>query len=150
MSVSLSFLYISAIFHRNGLKFCMDDSLDGTFYSKKQLHKSCWKCNFEDFLFYDFFSWNTSFSHKWHFFRIVLQKLAIFGKRGHFRAKSHFIRVVENAILNIFYFIIFFLDAFCRHKWHLKMTSLGHFPEWSFKNWPFLAKGGISEQKVTS
>ena len=23
------------------------------------------------------------------------------------------------------------------------MTSLGHFSEWSLKNWPFVAKGGI-------
>ena len=29
-----------------------------------------------------------------------------------------------------------------------KMTILGHFSEWSFKNWPFLAKGGVLEQKV--
>ena len=71
-------------------------SRKGTFYSKKSLHKSCWKCNFEDFLFYDFFSWDTSFSH----------------------------------------------------KWHLKMTNLGHFSEWSFKKWPFVAKGGILERQV--
>ena len=28
------------------------------------------------------------------------------------------------------------------------MTILGHFSEWSFKNWPFLAKGGVLEQKA--
>ena len=33
---------------------------------------------------------------------------AIFGKRGRFRAKSHEIKVVGNAILKTFYFITFF------------------------------------------
>ena len=32
--------------------------------TKRSLHKSCRKCNFEDFLFYDFFSQDASFSHK--------------------------------------------------------------------------------------
>ena len=42
------------------------------------------------------------------FFRMFPQKLAILSKRGHFRAKSHIIKVVENAILNISDFITFF------------------------------------------
>ena len=42
------------------------------------------------------------------FFRMVPQKLAICGKTGHFRAKNHFIKVVGNAILKIFYFITFY------------------------------------------
>ena len=42
------------------------------------------------------------------FFRMVLQKLAFSGKRGRFRAKSHEIKVVGNAILKTFYFITFF------------------------------------------
>ena len=93
-------------------------SRKGTFYSKKSLHKSCWKCNFEDFLFYDFFSWDTSFSHKWQlnitdqfgaFFKMVPQKLVICGKRRHFRAKGSFTKVVGNAILKNFYFMTFFL-----------------------------------------
>ena len=29
-----------------------------------------------------------------------------------------------------------------------KMTILGHFSEWSFKNWQFVAKGGILERQV--
>ena len=38
------------------------------------------------------------------FFRMVLEKLAICGKKGRFRAKEHFIKVVGNAILKTFYF----------------------------------------------
>ena len=34
------------------------------------------------------------------FFKMVLEKLAICGKRGRFRAKHHEIKVVGNAILN--------------------------------------------------
>ena len=42
------------------------------------------------------------------FFRMVLQKLAFPGKRGGFRAKSHEIKVVVNAILKTYYFMNFF------------------------------------------
>ena len=42
------------------------------------------------------------------FFRMVLQKLAFSGKRGRFRAKSHEIKVVGNAILKTFYSMTFF------------------------------------------
>ena len=44
------------------------------------------------------------------FFRMVLQKLAFSGKRGRFRAKSQEIKNVGNAILQIFYLMIFFLE----------------------------------------
>ena len=37
------------------------------------------------------------------FFRMVLQKLAFSGKRGHLRAKSHEIKDVGNAILQTFF-----------------------------------------------
>ena len=43
------------------------------------------------------------------FFRMVLQKLSICGKRGCFRSTNHFIKIVGNAILKIFYFMTFFL-----------------------------------------
>ena len=43
------------------------------------------------------------------FFRMVPQKLAISRKRGRFRAKSLFIKVVVNAIFKIFYLMTFFL-----------------------------------------
>ena len=45
------------------------------------------------------------------FFGMVLQKLAFSGKRGLFRAKSHEIKVVENAILKTFYSMTFFVTA---------------------------------------
>ena len=45
------------------------------------------------------------------FFRMILQKLAFSGKRGRFRAKSHEIKVVGNAILKAVYSIIFFLGC---------------------------------------
>ena len=45
------------------------------------------------------------------FFRMVLQKLAFSGKRGHFRAKSQGKKVVGNAILKAVYSIIFFLGC---------------------------------------
>ena len=45
------------------------------------------------------------------FFRMVPQKLAICSKRGHFRAKIHFIKVVGNAILKTFYLMTFFLGS---------------------------------------
>ena len=45
------------------------------------------------------------------FFRMVLQKLAFSGKRGRFKAKSHEIKVVGNAILKAVYSIIFFLGC---------------------------------------
>ena len=45
------------------------------------------------------------------FFRMVLQKLAFSGKRGHFRAKSHEIKVVGNAISKAVYSIIIFLGC---------------------------------------
>ena len=38
------------------------------------------------------------------FFKMVLEKLAICGKRGRFRAKEHSIKIVGNAILKTFYF----------------------------------------------
>ena len=43
------------------------------------------------------------------FFKMVLEKLAICGKRGRFRARDHLIKVVGNAILQIFYSKTFFL-----------------------------------------
>ena len=43
------------------------------------------------------------------FFRVVPLKMAICGKRGHFRATSTAVKVVENAILKTFCFITFFL-----------------------------------------
>ena len=45
------------------------------------------------------------------FFRMVLQKLAFSGKRGHLRAKSHEIKDVGNAILKAVYSITFFLGC---------------------------------------
>ena len=45
------------------------------------------------------------------FFRVVPLKMAICGKRGHFRAKSYFIKVVGNAILKTFYLMTFFLGS---------------------------------------
>ena len=42
---------------------------------------------------------------------MVLQELAFCGKRGLFRAKSHEIKVVENAILKTFYSMTFFVTA---------------------------------------
>ena len=50
------------------------------------------------------------------FFRMVLQKLAFSGKRGHFRAKSHETKVVGNATLKAVYSITFFYDASFSHK----------------------------------
>ena len=41
------------------------------------------------------------------FFRMVLQKLAFSGKRGRFRAKSHELKVVGNAMLKTFNFMTF-------------------------------------------
>ena len=43
------------------------------------------------------------------FFRMVPQKMAICGKRGHFRATSTVVKVVGITILKIFCFITFFL-----------------------------------------
>ena len=45
----------------------------------------------------------------WAFFRMVPEKMAICGKRWHFRAKGHFVKVVGNAILKTFCFKTFFL-----------------------------------------
>ena len=45
------------------------------------------------------------------FFRMVHQKMAFSGKRGRFRAKSHEIKVVGNAILKTFYSMTFFLGC---------------------------------------
>ena len=43
------------------------------------------------------------------FFKMVLEKLAICGKRGRFRAKEHSMKVVRNTILKTFYLETFFL-----------------------------------------
>ena len=82
---------------------------------------------------------------------MVPKKLAICGKSWQFRPRGHFIKVVGNAILKTFYFMTFFPKTHpLATNDSCKIPILGIIQNGTQKNWPFVAKGGILDQKVTS